>query len=521
MDGIIGFLAAYLNTPVCVGAILVAWIIVLFFISFWRRKNKLQEKKRTIDQFPGVLSTLGVLGTFWGITAGLYGFNPSDLDGSIPPLLEGLKTAFYTSLAGMITSMLTNFRINKIYDNYEAGLPSNQDEAASRICEAVESMSKQNTETLGALLQSFAEQSKNQTTFYNTLLEKFNVFTITNENLTDISGKIAGLTLLLRSQDTYLKNIHTCMDQTKQLIDERTEKLSGSLSDLLDTSKEQLETLNGTSTIAQDTLDETKKFSEILGGEVDEIENKMGETNELLSQQFDEFAELLRKSNTEALVEVMREATREFQQQMNTVVNKLVKENFEQLNNSVERLNTWQQENKQMIQDLTRQYADMTKEFERTSTILDSVAEHTRQLSDSSGMLARLIKELQKVMINDTKFTSITNKLSETVDLTKNNMQKFDESTVKLNEWVKKQRNFVDGVQLLIKKLDELSSIRDYNKEFWADTKKHMEEGVGIIRKGSESLNAQLTDLDKQFYSRLSATLAELDACIEAMIKGR
>ena len=124
-------------------------------------------------------------------------------------------------------------------------------------------------------------------------------------------------------------------------------------------------------------------------------------------------------------------------------------------------------------------------------------------------------------MIEDTKFTSITTKLSETANLTKENMVKFDDATSKLNEWVRKQRNFVDGVQLLIKKLEELSSIRDYNKEFWADTKKHLEAGVGIIQKGSESLNAQLTDLDKQFYSRLSATLAELDTCIQAMIKRR
>ena len=133
-------------------------------------------------------------------------------------------------------------------------------------------------------------------------------------------------------------------------------------------------------------------------------------------------------------------------------------------------------------------------------------------------MLAKLVTELQKVMIEDTKFSTITTKLSETVDLTKDTMVKFDDSTSKLNEWVRKQRNFVDGVQILIKKLEELSSIRDYNKEFWQETKKQLEEGVGFIKRGSDSLNTQLTDLDRQFYSRLSATLAELDSCIQAMI---
>ena len=70
----------------------------------------------------------------------------------------------------------------------------------------------------------------------------------------------------------------------------------------------------------------------------------------------------------------------------------------------------------------------------------------------------------------------MTKKLSETVDLTKNNMQQFDESTKSLNEWVRKQRNFVDGVQMLIQKLDELNKIRNYNEEFWKDTKKKVEK---------------------------------------------
>ena len=43
-------------------------------------------------------------------------------------------------------------------------------------------------------------------------------------------------------------------------------------------------------------------------------------------------------------------------------------------------------------------------------------------------------------------------------------MEKFDESTKILNDWVRKQRNFVDGVQLLIEKLDELNKIDDQVK---------------------------------------------------------
>ena len=43
---------------------------------------------------------------------------------------------------------------------------------------------------------------------------------------------------------------------------------------------------------------------------------------------------------------------------------------------------------------------------------------------------------------------------------------------------------------------------------------------AGFITKGSQDLNRQLTNLDQQFYARLSATLAELDTCIQAMVRG-
>ncbi|MDA6865078.1 hypothetical protein OSL55_29175, partial [Escherichia coli] len=65
-------------------------------------------------------------------------------------------------------------------------------------------------------------------------------------------------------------------------------------------------------------------------------------------------------------------------------------------------------------------------------------------------------------------------------------MVKFDDSTNKLNDWVRKQRNFVDGVQMLIAKLEEIEKIKDYGCEFWKETKSKMEEGVGIIRNGSK-----------------------------------
>lgn len=74
---------------------------------------------------PGLLTSLGILGTFIGIVIGLLDFNIKDIDGSIEALLAGLKTAFITSLSGMagaivfkVISTTKVFYENRVIDDF-------------------------------------------------------------------------------------------------------------------------------------------------------------------------------------------------------------------------------------------------------------------------------------------------------------------------------------------------------------------------------------------------------------------
>lgn len=83
------------------------FLIVLFFIFFISMWWKNLDKHHPFTSYtPTLLTSLGILGTFTGIISGLLDFNTTDIDNSIGPLLEGLKTAFITSLAGMLLSIL-------------------------------------------------------------------------------------------------------------------------------------------------------------------------------------------------------------------------------------------------------------------------------------------------------------------------------------------------------------------------------------------------------------------------------
>ena len=88
----------------------------------------------------------------------------------------------------------------------------------------------------------------------------------------------------------------------------------------------------------------------------------------------------------------------------------------------------------------------------------------------------------------------------------------------RLNDWVKKQRDFTESVVALIEKLNELNAIKDYAGEFWKETKTGMNEAVSIIRRGSDDLNTQINGLDEKFYATLSTTLRNLDTCSQAIM---
>ena len=414
----------------------------------------------------------------------------------------------------MIGSMFLSAFISKKQDERDGGI-SDINQAAGEITKSVKAMSDANTETMRSIQQQLTEQEADRKAFYRTVGEVMSKISDTQKSIT---SAIDSLVVLQRSQENSLADIKEATTQQSVAINS-VAKYSQEVSEYTHHLGEILDVISGMSGTEDEINEKVGKLKEIIHGEVIEIEDNMAKTNKLLESKFDEFTELLKKSNTEALVEVMKKVTEEFQKQMNSLINKLIQENFDQLNTSVEKLNQWQQENKEMIASLTHQYREMSDNFEATSTSLTRVKDDTASLVSEGGKLRQLVDALNQVIIEDEHFIEVTKELHETANLSKSNMESFNESTKTLNEWVRKQRNFVDGVQLLIAKLEELNKIRDYGDQFWKGTKDKMEEGVGILTRGSQTLNSQLTSLDRQFYGRLSATLAELDNCITKMVE--
>ena len=153
-----------------------------------KKQDNLINNRRQVEMYPSLVSTLGVLGTFIGISIGLLNFNPDELEKSIPELLSGLKTAFFTSIAGMVSSLVLSKVINKLYDKETDG-HSDINDAANLICKSVK-----------ALEEKISLNASNRSQYYDTM----------SSNLQSIASEIGNLrecTALISKNNDLLENL--------------------------------------------------------------------------------------------------------------------------------------------------------------------------------------------------------------------------------------------------------------------------------------------------------------------------
>ena len=86
---------------------IVVWILFTLTIP-----HKLRQRGKKESQL--IATTLGVLGTFIGIAWGLLFFDATNISESVPSMLDGLRLAFLTSIAGMSYSLAIGIFADKM-----------------------------------------------------------------------------------------------------------------------------------------------------------------------------------------------------------------------------------------------------------------------------------------------------------------------------------------------------------------------------------------------------------------------
>jgi len=480
------------------GALIIWLLFSLYYIfRLWRKKHTKSYNSYLYNSIPSVFTTIGILGTFGGIYLGLRNFDVNDIDNSIPMLLEGMKLAFLTSIIGIILSLVFRVIGQLVLRTVELKEPPKQTDEVSALSEILEILKLTKTETSNNFDTLNASLIGETETSLSTQLIKLRNQTTDNQKEQE-------------KQSELLEKIQTSLIGNEEVsLLTQLEKLRSQLTDNHKEQKEHKKVLQ--------TINETlgSENDESIVSQIKSFKSDQNDNNKTLENKFDEFGEILKKNNTEALVEVMKSATETFNAQMTELIQKLVQENFKELNNSVQTLNTWQQENKEMISSLTEQFKVVSNDFSIASTSIKEITENTTKLTDDNSHLSALIQELQKVLIDDTKFENIITKLDSTIETVKTNTETFDETTNKLNDWIANEHNFKQSIDILIGRLQEIEKIKDINGEFWSNTKEQMEEGISVISSASKELRNNLDGIAEEFTEQLNQTLTSLDELIQ------
>ncbi|MAT38112.1 MAG: hypothetical protein CL946_00760 [Ectothiorhodospiraceae bacterium] len=434
-----------------------------------------------MESIPSVFTTLGVLGTFIGIAVGLYNFNVDNIDASLPELLEGLKLAFISSIIGISLSLIFARLIDLSRHKSEADEEEAEEEleALNKVVAHLHDLKEDQRKGFAFLARYLSGESEES---LGTQFSK--IRNAMRDSSNEISGRMQENREQLEAIRATLGGDHetSLVVQLQRLRDEQFQ-------------------------IASDNRDNVAKMNE-----------NISKSRELIAVKFEEFTELLEKGNTEALVKAIENVIGGFNERLSELIDRLVKENFEELNRSVQRLNQWQMENKEQVAKLIDQFRDVSDRLQVSSETLSSIAENTNKLTNEDSILKRLIEELQQVMVDNTLFRDSLEQLKSSSETMNESTTHLRESSHQLDEWITKEARFADAVEDLIDSLKEIEKLRDDSGEFWADIKEKMEEGVGVIEGGNELLMERVNSLEESFQKRLNTSFKSLDKILQSMV---
>src|SRR5690348_2539562 len=89
----------------------VAFLLVIAFVTALAICGLRSDSRKSLlgrirDVAPGLLTGIGLFGTFLGIFLGLLHFDVENIQAGVPALLGGMKTKFFTSVSGLFAALL-------------------------------------------------------------------------------------------------------------------------------------------------------------------------------------------------------------------------------------------------------------------------------------------------------------------------------------------------------------------------------------------------------------------------------
>lgn len=245
--------------------------ILIFFSPI-----KLAENKNlSINQIGGIALTLGITGTFFGVFIGLLFFDTQDIEQSVPELLNGLKLAFATSLAGLSANII----IKTNPEFYRIKKPVESDDVGEEIVKAMRSMEKESKIVSESIVDLTKSISSDKDTSLVTQLQKIRA--INSDGFEDMT----------KSFNEFAEKM--VADNTQNLIDALTDVMKDFNSKINEQFGENFKELNSAVKLMLEWQKEYKNQVEALVSTYSSISKNLDDIDKTLSSSSKSHSEII------------------------------------------------------------------------------------------------------------------------------------------------------------------------------------------------------------------------------------
>ena len=465
---------------------LIIYFVMGHIIVHIIKNNKINDKEKR-NFYINLLPILGVIGTFAGICIGLADFNSNEIEKSVPLLLQGLKTAFWTSLIGTSLAVFFNvwysFKDKKDVDDEDDEIPllKLQIKELQAISEKFNSFLDNqtiNNDSLKNLTDFFNNNENKNLKKFEEIKDELKVLNEKQEKTNNFyENSLLKLGILDELNRKYDKNIENfslwnenisilkensilSLEENKKLNNATTETLS-KLESIEKINSDTLIKLESLEKINIDIVDKNSDIFENVELLLDNFKNYKDEfsnffkasesqSRELITA-FKEFATYMAEENSKAFIEALNKTIKDFN-------NNLIESfgsNFKQLNEAVIKLVDWQEHYKETIESTTENQKVIFDSFTGIEKELNTFSSETKNINSVVTELSTLTKESmeQHIKLNETLsvFSELNNhakelipnlvEINNTID---NDIKTFNSYS---NELIDNLNNFTNNLQ--------------------------------------------------------------------------
>ena len=236
-----------------------------------------------------------------------------------------------------------------------------------------------------------------------------------------------------------------------------------------------------------------------------------------LLQAFKEFATQMADNNTKALIEALEAVMRDF----NAKINEQFGDNFKQLNEAVGKINDWQEQYRQQMDELATEFRIAAESIEKSRESLESIAERSDVIVSSAEKLDPILQAIQQQiqLMNDrleafnaladnasNAFPIIENRLNQlTDDFTQVVAENIDNSQVSMERQREALTNQAQQLETMV--TDTNRRLNTETERIFRESTANMTQQIQLLdralqeelTKSIESLGSQLASLSRRF----------------------